>query len=1549
MQQDFAGFIEHLIKDSREVDSFRPLTGVLQEIRLRRSGQLQLLLSSPAPLDPAKLCRLEQALEKKLAVDEVLICQTNPIPDDPFRQAAYMAGLSDWLLRHLWHENAFAASMLRQAEFVANGGRIEVLLPAECCGEENEDLIRLLEQYSQCAIQTTVPFRMVPNHQIDLIASAAADAVHRTREAAALRQAGTEANQTQHASESAGSHGNGHKQTPGSNGHQGNIESRSANGAGPANNQNGNGRNGGTPHSNGFNGDRSAPKGAAGASARSGASGRDGKAFRLPPKQPGQIWGKMNPGLKRSMIADINSQSGMVLLVGDVLSLECRVINDGYRLLVKFNLTDYTHTIQCVIFAKPEQQEELETKLKGATVSINAQIQVDTRFGGELQANVLGISEAEKPRGRSDDAPVKRVELHCHTKMSARDAVCDAEEIIRLAARFGHEAVAITDHGVVQSFPDARKAALDVKAKGKPVKILYGMEGYLVDDGPTIAYNTGDADLSAGFIALDVETTGLDPSVDRLIEIAAVRFAPNRDGTGFEVADEWSTFVDPGMPIPLKITELTGITTETVTGAPGHLDALARLADFMIDLPMVAHNALFDLGFLRHEAFRTNGEADPRMKFNPPLIDTVPLARHLLPDLRNHKLNTVAEALKIDPGQHHRALDDARTCGWILSRLLEQCGSRTLTELNNLVGHLTDEQIVENKRTVNHIVLLVQSPLGLYHLYRLVSESHTRYFHRRPRIPKSLLTYFRAGLLLGGACDQGEVFQGVLAAYLANGRDFRQSLAALEDFTLLNKARYYDYLEIMPLTNNSFYLRDPDSGLQSQSDLEQLNQLVVRLGEKARRPVCATCDVHFLEPRDEIYRRILQADQDYPDADLQAELFYRTTDEMLAAFAYLGEEKAREVVIDAPRRIASQILDDQKPFPDGSFPPIIPSAADDVRSIVMNTAHALYGRNGALPQIVIDRIDQELKSIIDNGFAVMYYIAHHLVRQSNEDGYIVGSRGSVGSSLAATLCGITEVNPLAPHYVCPACHYSEFFESGSFGSGYDLPAKSCPECGAFLIREGQDIPFETFLGFNGDKQPDIDLNFSGDYQARAHRFIEEMFGSSHTFRAGTIGGYADKNAQAMVGKYFRSREKAATQAEIGRLATGLIGVKRTTGQHPGGIVVVPKEREIYDFTPVQFPADKTDARMVTTHFDFNAMHDTILKLDILGHDDPTMLKMLSDQTGVDVRDIPIPDDRVMSLFQATEALGIPDGTSPARSATLGLPELGTFMARDMIRETKPTRFYDLVQLMGLSHGTDVWKGNAQELIRNGTCTINEVIGCRDSIMTTLIHWGLPAKASFDIMERVRKGRSLTPQQESLMREKEVPEWYIESCKKIKYMFPKAHAAAYTISSLRIAWFKVYRPVAYYCAYYTVRADEFDSQLMTNGIVTVRRERERLQASFRDETDRSQKIFYILEIVEEMYLRGISFLPIDLYASDANVFLEEGSQCIRPPLSSVPGISRALAESIVAARTAGPFKSRDELANRSGIGKAALDALAATGCLADLPQSAQMDLFELLGG
>ena len=1273
----------------------------------------------------------------------------------------------------------------------------------------------------------------------------------------------------------------------------------------------------------------------------------DNKAFRRQPKPEGVLWGKIRSELSRTAIGSLNSESGLVLIEGEVFDLEAREVSNGTRVLLKFGLTDLDNSIGCILFIKPEEREAVEASLKNAWIRVNAEINFDSQFAKDLQARVIGLQSATRQPGRQDTSPAKRIELHAHTKMSTKDSVCEAGDLIRLAAEFGHPAIAVTDHGVVQAFPDIASAAADLKKKGKPIKVIYGMEGYLVDDGPAVAWQTGEAGLEDGFVAVDVETTGLEPATDRIIEVAAVWFRPDGNG-GFTPADSLVSLVNPGIEVTPRSQELTGISTDMLRDAPEPLEILEQLVRFIGQRPVVAHNAFFDLAFLRYEGFRTRKENDPRLKFNPALIDTLALARAMLPDLPNHKLNTVTAHLDIRLDQHHRAGADAEACGMIFARLFAKSGAETLEELNIKLGRLSDAEILEHKRTVNHIVLLAKDPVGLYNLYRLVSASHTRHFHSRPRIPKSLLQYFRAGLLLGSACEVGEVFQAVVGIYRGAGNDFEAAAARLKDPALVTLGRFYDYLEIQPTTNNQFYLRDPASGLTGIEDLRNLNRLVVRLASQLRKPVCATCDVHFLEKRDAEYRRILMTDMGYADAADQAELYYRTTDEMLAEFSYLGDSVARAVVIDNPAAVAAQIMHGLKPFPDGSFPPIIASAAEEVRQLTWNTAMAIYGRDGVLPDLVYKRIERELASIIDNGFAIMYYIAQRLVKKSNDDGYIVGSRGSVGSSLVATLCGISEVNPLAPHYVCPKCHLSQFDESGNYGSGYDLPDKDCPECGTAMLREGQDIPFETFLGFNGDKQPDIDLNFSGEYQSRAHKFIEEMFGSSHTFRAGTIGGYAEKNAQAIVVNYFKEKEQFATQAEVSRLSKGLIGVKRTTGQHPGGIVVVPKEREIYDFTPVQHPADKSEAGTITTHFDFNAMHDTILKLDILGHDDPTMLKMLGDLTGVDVRTIPIPDTKVMSLFKSTEALGIPDGTAPSGTATLGLPELGTFMAREMIKETRPTRFFDLVQLMGLSHGTDVWKGNAQDLIRSGTCTIEEVIGCRDSIMTWLIYKNLPPKASFDIMEKVRKGKGVSAEHEQLMRDNNVPEWYIDSCKKIRYMFPKAHAAAYTISSLRIAWFKVYYPEEYYCAYFTVRADEFDSKRMCLPPSVIRQSREKLRAIFREGPDREQKIYYILELVEEMQLRGIDFLPIDLYQSEATIFIKTEPGKIRPPLNAIPSISSAISENIVRARADGPFKSRDELMRRAGIGQSAIDTLAEAGCLEGLPATSQIDLFELLG-
>ena len=1230
-----------------------------------------------------------------------------------------------------------------------------------------------------------------------------------------------------------------------------------------------------------------------------------------------------------------------------------KLTKSGNSVCVKFNVTDDTSCVSCVYFMKPEDTDAFEEKFrKGGYARFQANVHFDDRYSCDLQASIEGVMEQPEPAKRQDPAAHKRVELHCHSKMSEKDAVIDVPRIFLEASRMGHAACAITDHGVVQGFPEAAESykIINGKASQSPFKVIYGMEGYLVDDGPCIAFHAEMTDtFDNGFVAVDVETTGLHAAADALLEIGAVYFKP--DGTGaFVPGETFHTFVQPGIPIPEEISQLTGIVPMDLSGAPDPVQAVRSFAAFLGDRPICAHNSGFDLSFLRMAGFSVDVEKhqDYRVKINPVTVDTVELVRVFYPQMSNAKLGTAAAYLKIPQERAHSALSDALTCGRILAMTLRDFQINTPYELNEKAGTMDEAEVLSHKQKVNHIILLAKNALGLYHLYRLVSESHTKYFHTRPRIPKSLLSYFKTGLVIGSACERGEIFSRIVTYYCANGNQADLARAAmLEDRGFIHMARFYDYLEIQPICNNEFYLRDEKSGIKSTDDLMNLNRLVAALGEALHIPVCATTDAHFMEKKEGEYRKYMLQDMEYKDADMQSDLYFRTTDEMLIEFAYLGTEKAFEVVVTNTNAVAETIEAGLKPFPDGTYPPIIETAADDIRNLTMEAASRQYAYQGEISPVVQARVEKELKSIIGNGFAIMYYIAYRLVKKSNEDGYIVGSRGSVGSSFVATLCGISEVNPLPPHYICPECKFSIFDETGKYGSGYDLPPQKCPKCGTAMRCEGQDIPFETFLGFYGDKQPDIDLNFSSEYQSHAHKYVEDLFGKSHTFRAGTIGCFADKNAIAIVSKIQEKTGIPVSKAELRRRSLGLIGIKRTTGQHPGGIVVVPKEMDVYEFTPIQYPANKKSSGKVTTHFDFHAMHDTILKLDILGHYDPTMLRMLSDLTGMDVRYIPIPDEKVMSLFVSTEALGIPDGKSEAKSATLGLSEMGTFMARDMIAETKPTSFYDLVQIMGLSHGTDVWKGNAQDLIQNGTCTLNSVIGCRDSIMTQLIYWGLPNKASFDIMEKVRKGKGLSPEQEDLMRAQGVPEWYILSCKKIKYMFPKAHAAAYAISSLRIAWFKVYFPVEYYCSFFTIRAEEFDGDVMCKGLAAVKARRKELYEGFAQRKKTEQAEYYVCEIVEEMYLRGIEFLPFDIDHSDALRFLKAGDKKIRPPLNAIPTISSAIASGIVSARAGGPFKTRDDLARRSGIGPAALEKLVLTGCLNHLPQSSQIDLFSLM--
>ncbi len=1281
---------------------------------------------------------------------------------------------------------------------------------------------------------------------------------------------------------------------------------------------------------------------------------------KLARREDGLIFGRFDSQMEPVEIGELHVQSGIVCFRGEIVeSAEPRLVSNQTRILIKFSVSDGTGTLSCHGFLKPEEYEEISGMLSlGSHVKVQAKMGFDGKFTQDLDAGILGVCTASAPRARADQAPERRAELHCHTKMSARDGVADAAEIVRTAARWKWPAVAITDHGVVQAFPEAYAALKETGTKN--TKILYGVECYLVDDGPAAVYGLDGNEppedelddepaLADGYVAIDVETTGLDPSRDQLIEIGAVRFVRSADGRFVEDA-RFETFVDPGIPIPELVTKLTGIHPSMLPGAPDPYTAVARLRDFVGKWPVCAHNLFFDLSFIRYAGFQNSTATGTRGKFNPVAVDTLRLSRLLYPKERVHKLDAVAARLGITQKQHHRAADDAATCGRILDALIHQTQITSWRQLNAHVGHLAFGGLRTARTPVYHCVLLAADTLGLYHLYRLISESHVRYFYNKtPRVPRSLLDYHRAGLLVGAACEAGEVFRKVAALYRANNRSYEQTATALNAYAVKSLARYYDYLEIQPLCNNRFMIGDAAGTAVSEQDLIDLNRLVLALGDAAGRPVCATCDAHFIEESDTILRQILTADM-YDDFASQPALYLRTTDEMLAAFQYLGE-RAREVVIDNPVAVAERVQSDLQPFPAGFYPPVLETAARDVEQITWEAAWRIYGHDQALPPIVSARIEKELRSIIDNGFATMYDIARRLVKQSNDDGYLVGSRGSVGSSLIASLCGITEVNPLAPHYVCPHCRYSEFDLSGRFGSGYDLPDRVCPACGHALAKEGQDIPFETFLGFTGDKTPDIDLNFSGEYQARAHNMIEEMFGKEFTFKAGTISTYAEKNTMAMVRGYFEKTGGYATEAEKRRLANRLQGVRQTTGQHPGAIVVVPQDREIYDFTPVHHPADKAANGIITTHFDFNSLHDTLLKLDVLGKDDPTMLRFLEQLTGVEVLRVPFMDPQVMSLFTSTRALGIADGSWDVPIGTLSIPEMGTFMARAMIRDIRPQRFYDLVQLMGLSHGKNVWVGNAQDLIRQGTCDITEVIGCRDSIMTALIQFGLTSQSAFDIMERVRKGRGLTASQEADMREHNVPEWYIDSCKKISYMFPKAHAVAYAITALRLAWFKVYHPIAYYCAFFTVRADEFDCVEMCTGLDRVRERRLDIAARRNSNdgdatTALEDRKYYILELIEEMHLRGIGFEPVDIYRSDASRFEPSGKNRILPPLNAVPGISSVSAARVVAARAAGPFTSREDLAARAALGSAIMTTLDAIGCLDGIPDRAQLDLFSL---
>lgn len=1203
-------------------------------------------------------------------------------------------------------------------------------------------------------------------------------------------------------------------------------------------------------------------------------------------------------------INEITDELGKMIVEGDIVSTSERELKGG-KILYMFGITNYKNSMTCKCFLEKKEFEEVSGRIKHG---IRVRVQGDIIFDQYSKETVMMSKNIiEVPRKfRKDNNPNKRVELHVHTKMSAMDAVTSAKDIIKTAAKWGHRAIAITDHGVVQAFPDALHASEDLD-----IKVIYGVEAYIVDDKAPIAQNADGRDLNSSFVVFDIETTGFYCESDRITEIGAVKVVNG------EIVDQFSTFVNPQKPIPSKITEITGITNSMVSDAKIIDEILPKFLEFAGDSVLVAHNANFDMSFIRYNARRMS------INIDNPVLDTLELSRSLLSELKRHKLDVICKHLGICLENHHRALDDAMATAHMFLKfkdMLEEKNIFTLQDINEKLKGI----VHFSKLKTYHAIILVKNYVGLKNLYKLISESHLNYFYKKPRIPKSLYNQYKDGLIIGSACEAGELYKSII-----------ENKDSSEIKKIVN---FYDYLEIQPIINNMFLVEN--GAVESADSLKEINKKIIKLGEKYNKPVVATCDVHYLNPEDDIFRRILMAGQGFEDANKEQQLYLRTTDEMLDEFSYLGEDKAYEVVVENTNRI-SDMIEKISPISPDKCPPIIDGSEEDLRRICYEKAVSIYGED--LPQIVKDRLEKELNSIIGNGYAVMYIIAQKLVWKSMEDGYLVGSRGSVGSSFAATMSGITEVNPLPPHYICKNCKHAEFILDGSIGSGFDLPKKDCPKCGAKMFGEGQDIPFETFLGFDGDKEPDIDLNFSGEYQSKAHDYTEQLFGKGKAYRAGTIGTLAEKTAFGFVKKYLDEQNKVANSAEINRLVLGCTGVRRTSGQHPGGIIVLPADRDIYDFCPIQWPANDNTASLEITHFDYHSIDRNLLKLDILGHDDPTAIRMLEDLTGLNATEIDLGDKEVLKLFITPTVMGIKREDIKSEVGSFAIPEFGTKFVRQMLIDTQPTTFSELVIISGLSHGTDVWLNNAQELVRNGVCKLSEVISTRDGIMTYLIYQGLPPKQAFSIMEPVRKGKGLKPEQEDLMRDYDVPEWYIESCNKIKYMFPKAHAAAYVTMAVRIAHFKLYYPEAFYATYYTVRADDFDANIMIYGREKVQFNINELESRGNTISTKEKNVLTILEVANEMYCRGIKFTPIDIYKSDSKKFTitPEG---ILPPLNALSGLGLNAAENIVESRIDGEFISKEDLQMRAKISKTVVENLAQNGCLKGLPDSNQISLF-----
>lgn len=1222
-------------------------------------------------------------------------------------------------------------------------------------------------------------------------------------------------------------------------------------------------------------------------------------------------------------IEKIDGPIGEVVIRGKILSVDTREIRNEKTIII-FSVTDFTDTIVLKIFAGNDDVPELLKEISGGKfVRVKGVATID-KFDSELTiGSIVGIKKcADFTTVRMDTSVEKRIELHCHTKMSDMDGVSDVKDIVKRAMKWGHKAIAITDHGDVQAFPDANHTV----PSDSDFKVIYGVEAYLVDDLKGMVTDSQNQDLDADYVVFDLETTGFSPETNRIIEIGAVKVQNGK------IVDKFSTFVNPQVPIPFRIEQLTSINDSMVIDAPVIADILPEFMKFCEGCVMVAHNADFDMSFIKKNCQRLD------IPCKPTIVDTVALARVLLPNLNRFKLDTVAKALGVSLENHHRAVDDAGCTAEIFVKFIEMLRERGMSTLDEVNAMGTSSVQNVQKMPTYHAIILATCDQGRTNLYKLISLAHIKYYHRRPRIPKSEFIRYRDGLLIGSACEAGELYRAIL-----NGRP-EEEISRLVNF--------YDYLEIQPLGNNAFLVRDEDSPVASNDDLIEINKRIVRLGEQFHKPVVATCDVHFLDPEDEIYRRIIMAGQGFKDADEQAPLFLRTTEEMLKEFAYLGSEKAEEVVITNTNRIAD-MCEKISPVRPDKCPPVIENSDQMLRDICYNKAHKMYG--DPLPEIVQERLDRELNSIISNGYAVMYIIAQKLVWKSNEDGYLVGSRGSVGSSFVATMSGITEVNPLHAHYLCKHCQYSDFdsdlVKSFSGRSGCDMPDKLCPRCGKPLSKEGFDIPFETFLGFKGNKEPDIDLNFSGEYQSKAHKYTEVIFGEGQTFKAGTIGTLADKTAFGYVKNYYEERGVHKRNCEIDRIVLGCVGVRRTTGQHPGGIVVLPMGEQIYTFTPVQHPANDMTVDITTTHFDYHSIDHNLLKLDILGHDDPTMIRMLQDLTGVDPTQIPLDDKAVMSLFQDTSALGItPDDLVNCQLGALGIPEFGTDFAMGMLIDTQPKEFSDLVRIAGLSHGTDVWLGNAQTLIQEKKATISTAICTRDDIMIYLIGMGLDSEESFKIMENVRKGIVAKgkcdkwPEWKQDMIDHNVPDWYIWSCEKIKYMFPKAHAAAYVMMAWRIAYCKVFYPLAYYAAYFSIRATAFSYELMCQGKEKLEGYMHEYEKRKDELSKKEQDTYKDMRLVQEMYARGFEFLPLDIYKSEPHHFqIVDGK--LLPALNTIDGLGDNAAVAIAEAAKDGIFLSKDDFRERTKVSKTTIELMSDLGLFGDMPESNQLSLFD----